>query len=82
LKPSNRINRLLLSENLNRFSTNVATSEVDVPRNADLLITTPLTTGRSLLMPSPLLSTPVVALNGREDANIDTVPAVMSNGKR
>ena len=51
-----------------------------VPRNADLPMTLPLTTGRSLFAPSPLLSTPVVALNGRADASCVTVPAVMLYG--
>jgi hypothetical protein len=37
-----------------------------------------LITGRSLLAPSPLLSMPVVALNGRADASWVTVPAVIS----
>ena len=40
-------------------------------------ITSPLTTGRSLFAPSPLLSMPVVALNGRAEASCVTVPAVM-----
>ena len=40
-------------------------------------MTAPLMTGRSLFAPSPLLSTPVVALNGRADASCVTVPAVM-----
>ena len=44
-------------------------------------MTTPLTTGRSLLAASPLLSMPVVALNGRADASIVTVPAVMLYGR-
>ena len=51
-----------------------------VPRNADLPMTLPSTTGRSLFAPSPLLSTPVVALNGRADASCVTVPAVMLYG--
>ena len=68
------------SLNLMRFSTNIATSEVGVPRNADLEITAPLMTGRSFVAPSPLLSLPVVALNGRADANIPSVPAVKFQG--
>ena len=48
-----------------------------MPRKADLPMTLPLMTGRSLLAPSPLLSTPVVALNGRDDASCVSVPAVM-----
>ena len=69
------------SEGLMRSSTNIPTSEVGVPRNADFSMTEPLITGRSLFAPSPLLSTPVVALNGRAEANCDNVPAVMWNGK-
>ena len=38
--------------------------------------------GRSLLARSPLLSTPVVELIGRGEANCETVPAVMLNGSR
>ena len=53
-----------------------------VPRNVDLPSTTPSTTGRSLFAPSPLLSTPVVALNGRAEASFVTVPAVMLYGNR
>ena len=68
------------SDSLMRPSTKIATSEVGVPRNADLLMTLPLMTGRSLFAPSPLLSTPVVALNGRADASWVTVPAVMLYG--
>ena len=63
-----------------RPSTNTDTSCVPVPRNADLPMTTPSTTGRSLFAPSPLLSTPVTALNGRADASCVTVPAVMLYG--
>ena len=63
-----------------RLSTKRPTSDVDVPRNADFENTLPLTTGRSLFMPSPLLSMPVVALNGHTDANCVSVPAVMLNG--
>ena len=66
---------------LTRPSTNSETSCVPVPRNADLLMTLPSTTGRSLLAPSPLLSMPVVALNGRADASCVTVPAVMLYGR-
>ena len=54
--------------------------DVGAPRNADLLITAPLITGRSLVAPSPLLSTPVVALNGRAEAIIASVPAVKFHG--
>ena len=53
-----------------------------MPRNADLPMTLPLMTGRSLFAPSPLLSTPVVALNGRADASWVRVPAVMLYGNR
>ena len=59
---------------------NTETSCVPVPRNADLLMTVPLTTGRSLFAPSPLLSMPVVLLNGRADASCVNVPAVMLYG--
>ena len=59
----------MLSESLMWLSTNTETSCVPVPRNADFAMTEPLTTGRSLFAPSPLLSMPVVALNGRADAN-------------
>ena len=65
---------------LMRCSTNSADSDVGVPRNADLPMTLPSTTGRSLLAPSPLLSTPVVALNGRAEAYCVTVPTVMLYG--
>jgi hypothetical protein len=47
-----------------------------------LSATWPSITARSLFAPSPLLSTPVVELNGRADASWVTVPAVMSYGKR
>ena len=50
------------------------------PAPTDLLTTAPLMTGRSLFAPSPLLSTPVVALNGRADASCVTEPAVMLYG--
>ena len=65
---------------LMRPSTKIATSCVAVPRNADLAMTLPSMTGRSLFAPSPLLSMPVVALNGRADASCVTVPAVMLYG--
>ena len=68
------------SEVLMRFSTKIATSEVGVPRNADLPITLPSMTGRSLFAPSPLLSMPVVELNGRADASCVRVPAVKLYG--
>ena len=70
------------SDSLMRFSTKTATSEVGVPRNADLLMMLPLMRGRSLFAPSPLLSMPVVALNGRADANCVRVPAVKLYGNR
>ena len=50
--------------------------------NTDFPITAPFTTGRSLLAPSPLLSTPVVALKGRAEANWLMVPMVSSQGSR
>ena len=65
-----------------RPSMKAATSCVPVPRNADLSITVPLTTGRSLLAPSPLLSRPVVALKGRADASWVRVPMVRLYGSR
>jgi hypothetical protein len=34
-----------------------------------------------LFAPSPLLSIPVVALNGRDDASCATLPAVMLYGR-
>ena len=71
---------MLRSDGLMRLSMKSPTSEVGVPRNADLPMTLPSTTGRSLFAPSPLLSTPVVALNGRADASCVTVPAVMLYG--
>ena len=43
-------------------------------------MTFPSMTGRSLFAPSPLLSMPVVALNGRADASLHHVPAVMLYG--
>ena len=43
-----------------------------VPRKVDCDITGPSTTGRSLFAPSPLLSMPVVALNGRAEASCST----------
>ena len=69
-------------EALRRQSANRPTSCVPVPRKADFAITLPSTTGRSLLAPSPLLSMPVVALNGRADANCVSVPTVTLYGKR
>ena len=72
---------VVCSAGLTRPSMNIPTSEVAVPRNAELPRTVPLTTGRSLFAPSPLLSTPVVALKGRAEANCARVPAVMWYGR-
>ena len=80
LKTSTR-STIARPECLMRPSANSATSEVGVPRNADLLIALQSITGRSLFAPSPLLSMPVTALNGRDDANWLTVPAVMLYGR-
>src|SRR5262249_14099058 len=80
LNPSRRSRNVRLPT-LRRPSTNIETSCVPVPRKADLLTTVPLTTGRSLVAPSPLLSTPVVELTGRADASWVTVPAEIFNGR-
>src|SRR5262245_27099056 len=72
----------LLPGSGNARSTDIATSDTGLPTAVFRPMTTPFRTGRSVIDPSPLLSTPVVTLYGRPDAALATTRNMIRHGSR